>query len=483
MRSLRSRLSALWLLSLVAVVALGFLLVGLYRQSTEALADRGATLASESCRAIADRYGYYAAGWAGPAPAADSAQNAALRADLTAVARFALADRPGLAGGFWRQGGGLIATTAPLTATLTAAIASQAQASLTDSAGQSGLVTQGPSSIVLRTCALSGPVAGLVAWTAVTLLQAPGQDRLRLGLGVLLALAVLMSGLLAWTVMAWSRRITLIEAALTQHEAGALPHLPRTGERELDRIVAALNAAGERLAEARRRGEALAAQVALSERLAALGRVAAGVAHEIRNPIAAMRLTAENALAAEPARRGAALEVMLRQVARLDRLSGELLAMTQRRTPRPATTDVTALLAEAAAAHGTAAVAVQVEAAGGGRIAGMADPALLGGVLDNLLGNAVRHTPAGGQVRLRAEADAHRLVIEVADGGPGVDPALRGSLFEPFVTGRADGTGLGLAIARELAAAHGGTLVLADPGGAPAGQGAVFRLEVPWLAS
>ncbi|MBU6498960.1 MAG: hypothetical protein KGQ40_10570, partial [Rhodospirillales bacterium] len=159
MRSLRSRLSALWLLSLVAVVALGFLLVGLYRQSTEALADRGATLASESCRAIADRYGYYAAGWAGPAPVADSAQNAALRADLTAVARFALADRPGLAGGFWRQGGGLIATTAPLTATLTAAIASQAQASLTDSAGQSGLVTQGPSSIVLRTCALSGPVA------------------------------------------------------------------------------------------------------------------------------------------------------------------------------------------------------------------------------------------------------------------------------------------------------------------------------------
>ena len=122
-----------------------------------------------------------------------------------------------------------------------------------------------------------------------------------------------------------------------------LPRLAPTGERELDRIVAALNTAGARLAEARQRSEALAARVALSERLAALGRVAAGVAHEIRNPIAAMRLRAENALAGDDARRRAALEAILAQIARLDRLIGELLAMTQRRAPAPETVDLAGL--------------------------------------------------------------------------------------------------------------------------------------------
>ena len=74
----------------------------------------------------------------------------------------------------------------------------------------------------------------------------------------------------------------------------------------------------------------MSARVAASERLAALGRVAAGIAHEIRNPIAAMRLKAENALAGDDARRRAALHTILGQIARLDRLIAELLAMTQR---------------------------------------------------------------------------------------------------------------------------------------------------------
>ena len=69
------------------------------------------------------------------------------------------------------------------------------------------------------------------------------------------------------------------------------------------------------------------------------------------------------------------------------------------------------------------------------------------------------------------------LRITVRDTGPGIAPALRDTLFEPFVTGRADGTGLGLAIAREMAEAHGGLLTLADTT-----TGACFILEVPWHA-
>jgi signal transduction histidine kinase len=86
-----------------------------------------------------------------------------------------------------------------------------------------------------------------------------------------------------------------LESALAS-SAGELPKLVLTGQRDLDRIVDSLNRAGARLAAARSAADALARQVAENERLASLGRVVAGIAHEIRNPIAAMRLKAENAV-------------------------------------------------------------------------------------------------------------------------------------------------------------------------------------------
>jgi C4-dicarboxylate-specific signal transduction histidine kinase len=110
-------------------------------------------------------------------------------------------------------------------------------------------------------------------------------NQLLAGLGVL-ALSVLGSALfLGRLLFAWSRRIGQIEAALARHNERQedLPTLSLTGERELDRLVSALNQTTARLAEMRRHASA-------AERLAAVGRLAAGMAHEIRNPIAAMRL-------------------------------------------------------------------------------------------------------------------------------------------------------------------------------------------------
>jgi signal transduction histidine kinase len=96
--------------------------------------------------------------------------------------------------------------------------------------------------------------------------------------------------------------------------------LPATGERELDRIVTALNEAGRRLSDARQQADQLARKIATGERLAAIGRVAAGVAHEIRDPIAAMRLKAENAMAGAAERKSEALSFILGQIERLDAL-------------------------------------------------------------------------------------------------------------------------------------------------------------------
>jgi len=320
----------------------------------------------------------------------------------------------------------------------------------------------------------------LTAWTMARVQVAAGSGPLGLGLGILLALMLGMSGLLTMLTLVWSRRLKGIETALAVDDGRSLPALERTGERELDRIVDALNDAATRLADARRRSEALTAQIASSERLAALGRVAAGVAHEIRNPIAAMRLRAENALAGDDGRRRRALADMLKQIDRLDALVTELLAMTQRREPHPVVVDVEQFLADCVAIHRRDAEARAITIGTNSDVrAATFDPEMVGRIVDNLLLNAKRHTPPGGQVSISASASDLGLRITVADSGAGVASELRDRLFEPFVTGRADGIGLGLAIARELADAHGGRLGLLDHGSATAGCGAVFVLDLP----
>jgi signal transduction histidine kinase len=481
--SLRARLFVVWLLSVAAAGAVGWLLFQLYRQSTSAQIARAEAAVAQGCERIADRYGFYVTGWAGPAQAG---ADPTLRRDLTTVVQLALAASRGVEGGVWQQAVGPLAyafptyegsgpktdlpeAERPRIAALNTA-AAQAERSV------SADYAAGSQTLVLHACPLPGPIAELTAWAMTRVVAAAGLDALRLGLGVLLALVLGIAAWLTWIVLAWTRHVGRIEAALAAEPAGALPHLRRTGEAELDRIVAALNTAGARLAEARQRSAELAARVAQSERLAALGRVAAGVAHEFRNPLGAMRLKAENALAGDPSRRGAALEAILAQIARLDRLIGELLAMTQRRAPEPVPVALGAFLAAVAADHPSDGVALRIAAP---PLTCRVDPALLRRALDALLDNALRHTPPGGRVTLRAEATAGGVRIEVADTGPGIPEDLRGALFEPFVTGRADGTGLGLAIARELVEAQGGRLTLASPGGERPGVGAVFAIELP----
>ncbi len=470
MRSLGSRLVVAWVLSLMAALAVGAVLVQLYRLSSAAQAGLRTAELEQGCALLAETYGFYVAGWAGPGQARELE---GFRRELQGVVGMALAGRPGLEAGIW-QAERAGETLAGDPGTLRAALAQAAATALREDevtefegGGRLGLA-----------CPLGGPVAGLVGWVAQRTAGTPGLRELQVGMAVLLALVLLLAGWLSLGLVALRRRARAIEAGLSGHErAGAdstLPHVPPTGERELDRIVAALNAAGDRLAEARAREAALAARMAQGERLAALGRVAAGVAHEIRNPIAAMRLRAENALAGDPARRGAALEAILAQVARLDRLSGELLAMTQKREPVLAPTQLDALLAAVAGEQEQGEVHIAVQAPA---LSAMLDEGLVRRVLDALLENALRHTPPGGTVTLSAAREGEVLRIAVADTGPGVPPELRAWLFEPFVTGRPEGTGLGLAIARELADAMGGRLFLAETG-----PGATFVLELPWRA-
>jgi signal transduction histidine kinase len=307
---------------------------------------------------------------------------------------------------------------------------------------------------------------------------------LRVGLGILLALMLGMSTWLTQLILLWTRHVREIESELARGDGDTMPPLTRTGERELDRIIDALNEALARLSAARRESESLAAEVALAERLAGLGRVAAGVAHEIRNPIAVMRLRAENALAGDDARRCQALADVLEQVSRLDALVAELLAMTQRREPHPIVVELQQFLADRVRVHRDEAALRNIALVTETAIARVRiDPEMIGRILDNLMSNAIWHTPVDGKVIVQAKPSGRDVRFTVADTGAGVDSELRDRSFEPFVTGRLDGTGLGLAIARELADAHGGSLVLLHPGGETPGQGAVFALDLPGAMS
>ncbi|MBI3516334.1 MAG: HAMP domain-containing histidine kinase, partial [Proteobacteria bacterium] len=359
-RSLRGRLVVLLALVMAAAIAAGLLMLGLFQQSASAQVGRAEAEIGRACDAIESAYRFYTAGWNRPAPPLD---DDGLRRDLVAVAQTALRDRPGVEGGVWQGEAGALAYAFPtyegtgpktdLPAAELPRIAAINQSALVDERQATSRYDAASQTLLLTSCPLPGLIAGLTAWTMarVYTFAGRGYQQLMAGLAVLLVSVLAAAVLLTRLTMTWSRHVGRIETALNAHEIAALPRLPPTGERELDRIVTALNDAGERLAEARGRADDMARQMAAGERLAAIGRVAAGVAHEIRNPIAAMRLKAENAVAGNAARKDLALSSILEQVGRLDALVRRLLSVTERDTPRHETVALGAYLDRIIAAH------------------------------------------------------------------------------------------------------------------------------------
>jgi hypothetical protein len=487
MRSLRTRLLTLWLMLAVSSAVTGFLLFELYRQSANAQVSRAEEAVVRACRDLNERYALFASGWGGPG---SKEIDDALRRALDGVVAAALQRARGVEGGIWQRAGGSLAYafptyegTGPKTDVPAAELSTIAQVNAEALRDQRPLTARqsGQSQVLLvHACPLPGPIADATGWTMARVFVGQGRayNQLLLGLAVL-CISVLGSAVwLGRVLYAWSRRLARLETALSERDPGKadLPALAPTGERELDRLVDALNAAGAHLGAERRRAAA-------AERLAAVGRLAAGLAHEIRNPIAAIRLKAENALAAnDDGRRSDALQTILGQVARLDGLLRDLLAMTQRKQIHPAEVDVVAFVREAIERYRELAAANGIKLEAGPIDPGPSPPMLdaeqMHRAVDNLILNAIQNTLAGGTVTVAALRRDGLLQLQVHDTGPGVPEPIRERLFEPFVTGRADGTGLGLAIVREIARAHGGEArYLPQPGGS------LFEIDTPWRPS
>jgi len=192
------------------------------------------------------------------------------------------------------------------------------------------------------------------------------------------------------------------------------------------------------------------------ERFAALGRLAGGIAHELRNPLTAIRMAVETATRGGEADREDARRVALQEIDRLDRTLRELLDFVRPRRPVLADLDAAALLREVAAllepqcAH--LRVRLEVDAPEGLALRGDRDR--LKQALLNLVLNGAQAQPRGGVVRLRARPGR----LEVEDEGAGIPAEVRESLLQPFVTTKEAGIGLGLAVVAQVAAEHGAEL-------------------------
>ncbi len=212
-------------------------------------------------------------------------------------------------------------------------------------------------------------------------------------------------------------------------------------------------------------------EVERSERLAAIGRLAAAVAHEIRNPLAAISGSIE--LLKTPVEgEGAELwAIVEREVTRLNGLISDLLDFARPRAPEPAPVEVGEALAELAqvAAHDPR-VGARLAIAVDGALWVDADLGQLKQVLWNLVRNAADATPGGEPIAVAAADDGEWVILTVRDRGPGIPEQERVRLGEPFFTTKKGGSGLGLAIVHRIVEEHRGRfeLVNAEGGGAAA---------------
>jgi PAS domain S-box-containing protein len=226
----------------------------------------------------------------------------------------------------------------------------------------------------------------------------------------------------------------------------------------------------------------LAVRTRRAERLAALGTMAAGLAHEIRNPLnaAALQLAVVQrrlARAEKPDVDGAlrAAELVASEMTRLAGLVDEFLQFARPRALRLAAADLRVTASEIVQllAPDAATAGVELKLADGHALFARVDEERLKQVLHNLIRNAIEATGRGGHVELRVRQGGEGALLEVEDDGPGL-PSPDAPIFEPFFTTKSGGTGLGLAIAHRIVTDHGGKIVVESRPGRT-----VFALHLP----
>lgn len=304
---------------------------------------------------------------------------------------------------------------------------------------------------------------------------------------ILVGLIGSAGGLVGGFGVAWgfSRSITRLNVRLQDvhahldHEVASLRLTAEGGnlqtmERQLKAILKRVQEVVSQVQ--RQEGESLRA-----EQLAAVGQLAASIAHEVRNPLTSIKLLVSAALNGRyPKGLSAAdLQVIHDEVGRLERKVQSLLDFARPIDSKPHTHElgeivrqVVDLVQERLRQQG---VQLRLDLPKE-PLAVELDRDQFQGVLVNLIFNALDAMPNGGQLELRlSNPEQGRVELHVADTGSGIDPAVADRLFTPFTSTKATGTGLGLSVSRRVVEAHGGKLTAANR----AGGGACFTVMLP----
>lgn len=274
----------------------------------------------------------------------------------------------------------------------------------------------------------------------------------------LLALILIASSLRTLSVV--ERDVFALRENLSDLTKDLKNPVARASLRELDEVAQGVASLAKELARAQEERERLTRELGDRERLAALGRVAAGIAHEVRNPLAAMKLRADLARTSADATPAISkdLEDIASEISRLDRLVSDLLVVSGRRAGPRVETQLNALVEKRVALLAPWADEKKITITQSGKAKASVDTDSFARVIDNLLRNAIEASKQGEFVDVHISGESGNTRIDVVDHGEGVSEKRASELFEPFFTTKPDGTGLGLALARAVVAAHGGTL-------------------------
>lgn len=338
-------------------------------------------------------------------------------------------------------------------------------ASIASKAAATGQVVIEQSPPTDGTSVIGGAVrldGGGYAWAAQRVSVGPEMRSLRIAVVSLVVAMFVMVVAAVQTLVAFDRGAGTLRESVVALGRDLRAGVPRPRLRELAEVADGLDSLARELSRAQEDKVRLMHELSEHERWAALGRVVAGVAHEVRNPLAAIKLRtdlAETSTDLPPtAREDFAL--IGSEVARLDRLVRDLLLLADRKTAAAARVDAdlgglvaqrASLLLPWAEERG-----VRLEASGSGRAPMDVDAVTR--AVDNLLRNAVEASPPGGTVTARVSEAGASTTLTVRDPGAGVSEENAARVFEPFFTTKPKGTGLGLALSRVVAESHGGSL-------------------------
>jgi two-component system nitrogen regulation sensor histidine kinase NtrY len=303
---------------------------------------------------------------------------------------------------------------------------------------------------------------------------------------IMVTLLVLLGA--SWAGLYLARRVTVPIQALAEGtraiSGGDLGHrVDVEADDELGVLIDSFNRMTAELASSKEALERSNRELVEAQRLAAWNEAARRIAHEIKNPLTPIRLSAERLLRKHQQRDpglGKAVEegveIIVREVVTLQGMVDEFSRYARMPRPRPAPVDLERLVGDTLNLYRDLKPGVEVE----GQVEDGTSPAMLDGeqmrrALINLLDNAVEATEAPGKVTVSATRDDGHLRIRVADTGRGIPLDSREKLFLPYYSTKGRGTGLGLAIVHRIVTDHNGSIRVED--NVP--KGTVFTVELP----